>query len=51
MTRERFIPYRRTDVIKMCQSDDQLSKNDVNNFLSFCKIITALRDGYFEFVG
>ena len=42
MTRERFIPYRRTDVIKMCQSDEQLSKYDVKSFLNFCQIITAL---------
>ena len=42
MTRERFIPYRRLDVIKMCQSDGQLQKDDAKKFHDFCQIISSL---------
>jgi len=42
MIRERFIPYRRADVIKMCQVDDGLPDTDKNNFTNFCQIINSL---------
>mgnify|MGYP003643078404 CR=1 FL=1 len=40
--RERFIPYRRTDVVTMCQADAGLAKNDVEAFNGFCEMLTAL---------
>ncbi len=40
--RERFIPYRRADIVNMCQSNEQLSLNDKNAFNNFCQMLTSL---------
>ena len=39
---ERFIPYRRSDVIKMCMDDQYLSGNDLNAFKSLCEILCGI---------
>ncbi len=40
--RERFIPYRRTDIVAMCQQDSQLSADKVKAFNDFCEVLTSL---------
>ena len=35
--RNRFIPSRKADIIKMCINDSRLSKHDQNLFRRFCK--------------
>ena len=40
-TGDKFIPYRRADVIKMCLRDGHLSENEKPRFQSFCAILTA----------
>ena len=39
---ERFIPYRRDDIVTMCIQDKGLSDSEVKAFGDFCKILTAL---------
>ena len=41
-SRERFIPYRRTDIISMCMQDQGLVKSDVEEFGKFCEILTSI---------
>ena len=40
--RERFIPYRRADVVTMCQADAGLAAEDIKAFNGFCEVLTAL---------
>jgi len=40
--RERFIPYRRSDVVKMCIADNVLNQSETNQFKNFCEVLTAL---------
>lgn len=42
MTRERFIPYRRSDIVKMCLSDNLLDKQNRKQFSQFCEVLTSL---------
>ena len=42
MKRERFIPYRRSDVVAMCKKHAKFYKVDENEFNRFCKLTTAL---------
>lgn len=45
--RNRFIPSRKADIIKMCIRDSRLSKHDQNLFRRFCHILGSLI--HFEF--
>lgn len=40
--RERFIPYRRTDVIAMCMHDQSLAADEQQAFADFYNILTSL---------
>lgn len=42
MVREKFIPYRRSDIITMCLNDGALSGDNYQQFKSFCQIISSL---------
>lgn len=42
ITRERFVPFRRSDIVKMCLADNVLSQSEKKQFLSFCDVLTAL---------
>jgi hypothetical protein len=46
--RNRFIPFRKTDIIEMCINDSRLSKQDQNLFRRFCHILGSLI--HFEFL-
>ncbi len=39
--REAFIPYSRSDIIKLCLQDGQLNKVDAQKFADFCQILIA----------
>ncbi|UKO99391.1 TMEM143 family protein [Nostoc sp. UHCC 0870] len=39
--REAFIPYTRSDIIKLCLQDGQLNETDAQKFQDFCKILIA----------
>ncbi|MDZ8186017.1 MAG: TMEM143 family protein [Nostoc sp. ChiSLP02] len=39
--REAFIPYTRSDIIKLCLQDGQLNQADAEKFQDFCKILAA----------
>ncbi len=39
--REAFIPYRRSDIIKLCLEDGQLNSSDRKKFQEFCQILSA----------
>lgn len=39
--REAFIPYRRSDIIKLCLEDGQLNSADAQKFKDFCQILSA----------
>ena len=39
---ERFIPYRKADVISMCIDDQQLSDSDTKQFKDICYLISSL---------
>ena len=45
--RNRYIPFRRTDVVDMCVADSALSGNDIAAFKEFCQILEAIF--HFEF--
>ena len=45
--RNRFIPYRKTDIIAMCCDDPHMKRADVEAFRDFCRILEALI--HFEF--
>ncbi len=40
--RERFIPYRRTDIVTMCQMDGGLTVEELKAFDGFCQVLTSL---------
>jgi hypothetical protein len=40
--RERFIPYRRADVVTMCLTDGSLAAEDTKAFNGFCEVLTSL---------
>ena len=42
ITKERFIPYRRSDVIRMCLADGHLSQLEKQQFGNFCLILNSL---------
>ncbi len=39
--REAFIPYRRSDIIKLCLDDGQLNTADTEKFQDFCEILSS----------
>ena len=41
-TKERFIPYRKTDIIKMCCEDNSFSEDEVLLFQDVCKLIGSI---------
>jgi len=43
----RFIPFRKADIIEMCVNDSRLSEHDQNLFRQFCHILESLI--HFEF--
>jgi len=45
--RNRFIPFRKTDIIAMCCEDCRMNAEDVEEFREFCRILEALF--HFEF--
>ncbi len=45
--RNRFIPFRKADVIEMCINDSRLSGHDQTSFREFCRILESLI--HFEF--
>jgi hypothetical protein len=45
--RNRFIPFRKTDIISMCCNDSRMNAGDVDAFREFCRILEALF--HFEF--
>ena len=45
--RNRFIPFRKADVIEMCINDSRLSKHNQNLFRQLCHILGSLI--HFEF--
>ena len=45
--RNRFIPFRKADVIEMCINDSRLSKHDQNLFRQLCHILGSMI--HFEF--
>lgn len=42
LTRERFIPYRRADIINMCLQDKVLNERDLVQFANFCQVLSSL---------
>ena len=40
--KERFIPYRKTDIVAMCCEDGRLSAEDVLKFQDVCKLLTSI---------
>ena len=40
--RQRFIPYRKTDIVRMCCDDDFLSESEVAQFKDICQLLTHL---------
>jgi hypothetical protein len=46
-SRNRFIPFRRSDVVEMCINDSQLTGSEEKEFREFCQILEALF--HFEF--
>ena len=45
--RNRFIPFRKMDIIAMCCEDSRMNAEDVKEFRDFCRILEALF--HFEF--
>ena len=39
--REAFIPFRRSDIIKLCLDDGQLNAADTEKFKDFCEILSS----------
>lgn len=39
---ERFIPFRRSDIISMCIDDGGLDTNQINAFKSFCELLCGI---------
>ena len=46
-TRDRFIPFRKTDIIAMCCDDSRMQASDRESFRELCRILEALF--HFEF--
>ena len=42
MNRERFIPFRRSDIVRMCLSDNDLPTREKDQLKMFCQVLTAL---------
>ncbi len=47
MKRDRFIPFRKADVVEMCIKDARLEETEIKEFKKFCQILEALF--HFEF--
>ena len=47
MKRNRFIPFRKADLVEMCVKDLRLAEDEVKEFKDFCQILEALF--HFEF--
>ena len=47
VSRNRFIPYRKADIVEMCITDSRLSDSDRHLFRDFCRILESLI--HFEF--
>ena len=47
MKRDRFIPFRKADVVEMCIKDARLAETEIKEFRGFCQILEALF--HFEF--
>jgi len=47
MKRNRFIPFRKADLVEMCVKDLRLAEAEVKEFKEFCQILEALF--HFEF--
>ena len=45
--RNRFIPFRKADIVSMCCNDSRMPTGDVDEFRDFCRILEALF--HFEF--
>ena len=45
--RDRFIPFRKADIITMCANDPGLTDSEAKKFREFCRILDALF--HFEF--
>jgi hypothetical protein len=45
--RNRFIPFRKTDIVEMCAGDSRMPEGDADEFRDFCRILEALF--HFEF--
>lgn len=41
-TRQRFLPFRRRDVVEMCVGDGRLDGADAGNFRDVCRILGAV---------
>ena len=42
MKRDRFIPFRKADVVEMCIKDARLAETEIKEFREFCQILEAL---------
>lgn len=40
--KQRFIPYRKTDIIKLCADDGYLSASDLESFNDVCQLISSI---------
>lgn len=40
--RDRFIPFRKSDIVEMCVNDSRLSKQDQTSFREFCHVIDCM---------
>jgi len=47
--RNRFIPFRKADIVSMCCNDSRMDAGDAQEFREFCRILEALF--HFEFHG
>jgi hypothetical protein len=47
--RNRFIPFRKVDVVDMCVNESELSRDDIKAFKDLCQILEAIF--HFEFHG
>ena len=45
--RNRFIPFRKADIVDMCGNDSRMEAGDAEEFREFCRILEALL--HFEF--
>lgn len=40
--RERFVPYRKVDIIQMCVDDARLASAELSDFHDFCRILEVI---------